>query len=298
MAKVTQKSYQGAIEDSLGDERYSDDNEDITEDTLNEEGISTGRTTTTKRGGDSSEVDDEEETELEEDDEGSEEYVDDESSKEPVYKKDQVQKIVQTRVNTYTKRIQRLARYKEAVDRICDVTGLDFDKLTARLSAMTDEQQAQILGVPVEKVREARQVRQEINQERGKNLQLSRQLEETQLKADPRYHDFDLFKEEIDEILDESPQLSVKQAYILAKGDTVSVTANRNARQAEIARRVNARSKGVVKPVTGPKEKTPKLDAIIVSAAKAIGMDPAEYAMYQGIKDIDSYRAMKAKLKK
>lgn len=294
MPKVTQRSYQAAIEKASG-LTHTDDDEDLTLETLAEGGDTVG-STKARTAGATSEVELEDDVETEDDDDLGGDDLED--SKEPLYKKDQVQRIVQTRVNTYAKRVEKLGKYKEAVDRICEVTGLDFDKLATRLGSMSDEEQSKILGVPVEKVKEARQARKDIADERGKNLTLSRQLDETKLKSDPRYSDYDLYKEEIDELLEENPKLSAKQAYVLAKGDTVSVAATRNARQAEIARRVNAQSKSVVKPAASSGDKGPRVDATTVSAAKAVGMDPAEYAMYQGIDNIDAYRAMKAKQKK
>jgi hypothetical protein len=292
MAKVKGKSdYQQAIESSDDELLDTDDEQDISE---TEE--STATKGTVKKSTLEDDVD-EDESNVDDEEEEIEEDVD--SHVEPSYKKEQVQKIVQTRVNTYNKRIKKLQPYKEAVDKICEVTGLDFDKLVSRLTNMSDEEQSKILGIPVTQISQTRKTRQEITDERGKNQLLSRQLEESQLKADPKFQDFDLFKEEIDDLIEENPKLSLKQAYLLARGDNAIRVAARDGEQRAIAKRVKeAQTKGVVKasgPIASP---GPKLDKTIVSAAKKIGMDPAEYAAYQNVDNIEAYRAMKKARKK
>lgn len=281
-------SYQDQVLAGLGLDN-SDDGGDITAQSLAEDGVTLPKGT--------------QKTVQKPDDSEPEETIDDEgeleSGSEPVYKKDQVQKIVNTRVNTYQKRLDKLKPYKEAVDRICDLTGLDFNALANRLAGMSDAEQAKILGVPVQQIEQARQTREQIRSEKGKNQELTRQVEEIQLKANPQYSDYDLYKEEIDEILDDNPRLSVRQAYLLAKGeDNITKGATRDAEQRQIARRVNAQQKGIVKPSTGTVQQGPKIDQSIVAAAKIAGMDPAEYVAYSQVDNIDAYRAMKAKQKK
>ncbi|MCU7521935.1 MAG: hypothetical protein HF312_17100 [Ignavibacteria bacterium] len=297
-------SYQDAIEGNMG-LGVTDDNEDISG--LGEDLGSGSRVRSTSKPSVEDEGDedledtdedlDDEFVEESDDDAGEDDVVTKPASKEPSYRKEQVQKIVQTRVGTYAKRVQKLQPYKEAVDKICEVTGLNFDSLIGRLTNMTDEEQAKILGVPVAQIAQARQTRVTIAKEQGKNQSLQRQLEETQLKSDPKFHDYDLFKEEIDELLDENPKLSIKQAYLLAKGDVALDVAARDGEQRAIARRVKtAQTKKVVN--TGNSNAVsngPKLSPQVVQAAKRIGMDPVEYAKYQGIDNIDAYRASKKK---
>lgn len=237
------------------------------------------------------------------DDEGVEDDVEDMEvtqkpvTKEQMYGKDQVQKIVQTRVNTFTRRVEKLTPYKEAFDRISELTGMDVNQLMARINSMSDQEQAQILGMTPEQVRAARTARQEVMTERGKNQSLSRQLEETQLKTDKRFSDYDLYREEIEELLEENPKLTCKQAYTIVKGDTVTTAAVRDAEQRAINKQVIARQKGIVKPAGASTQKGPKLSPDIVSAAQRTGMDPVEYAQFQSIDNIDAYRAMKARQK-
>lgn len=294
--KFNQADYQAALEGNDPELINADDNADITGDVVR----GANRKEVTNNGYSMEDLGDDEpdSSDVPLDNELADGVVDE--PEEPVYKKDQVQKIVQTRVNTYNKRIEKLSGYKNAVDKICEVTGLDFNTLVNRLGSMSDTEQANILGIPVEKVRETRETRRQIEAEQGKARTLQRQLEETTLKADPKYSDFDLFKDEIDDLLDDNPKLTLKQAYVLAKGDTAVNAAARDAEQRVIARQVNASKKAVVKPTGSVNSGNagPKVDQVAVRAAKAVGMDPAEYLAFQQIDNIDAYRAMRGKNKK
>jgi hypothetical protein len=287
--KLTQEQYQALMEGNDLELMNSDDNEDITAEVIRTEGgarKSSGKGTKTV-------VEEEYEEEIDgEVEEVDEELEDDKSTKrETSYGKEQVQKIVQTRVNTYQKKLDRLKPYKEAVDKICEVTGLDFDKLVTRLSNMSVQEQAKILGIPVEKVQEVRQSRTD-----NSTQKLSRQIEEMEIKTDKRYSDYDLYKEDIEDLIEDNPKLTLKQAYLLVKGDSAVTAAARDAEQRTIARQVNSHRKGVVKQVGGVTDtKGPKIDQTIVAAAKRIGMDPVEYAKYQDIDNLDAYRASKSR---
>jgi hypothetical protein len=251
-------------------------------------------------------LEDEEEYEEEEVEEGAEEVEEDEEvvdEEQPVqsrpkddykYGKEQVQAIIKTRVGTINRRVEKLQPYKQAFDRISEITGMDVNQLITRLNGMSEQEQATILGITVEQVRASKQSRAANTQTQNENQQLKRQLDEQTLKTDKRYSDYDLYKDEIDELLEENPKLSVKQAYLLVKGDTATTAAVRDAEQRVVNKQVIARQKGIVKPSgAGSGAQGPKLSNEILSAAKAIGMDPVEYARYQAIDNIDSYRRLK-----
>jgi len=249
------------------------------------------------------EVDEVEEEETEEyEEEAEEEAEEDEpvSYKRPAkpeykYGKDQVQAIIKTRIGTINRRVEKLQPYKQAFDRISEVTGMDVNQLMTRLNSMTEQEQATILGIPVAQVQAAKQARAQNMQTLTENQKLKRQLDEQALKVDKRYSDYDLYKDEIDDVLEENPKLSVKQAYLLVKGDTATTAAVRDAEQRVVNKQVISRQKGIVKPSGASSgAQGPKLSNEIISAAKAIGMDPVEYARYQAIDNIDSYRKLKA----
>lgn len=213
-----------------------------------------------------------------------------------LYDKQSVQKIVRTRVATYQKKMEKMAPFKSAVDKICEITGLDPDSLVGRLEAMTDDEQAKILGMNVNQVRQARQARSQLQATEGKTRSLQREMDITKLKADARFADYDLFKEEIEDMLDDNPKLSVKQAYLAVKGDMALTSSAREAEQRTVEKSVIARQKGLVKPGSaGQNRATPKLSNDILMAARKVGMDPAEYAKYQGVDNLDSFRASRKK---
>jgi hypothetical protein len=267
------KTYQEQIEENVGPLDGIDDNDETND--------------TDVAGGDEEEFEEElgeEEEELNEE--------------ELTFKQSQVEGIVKTRVSTLNKRVEKLNSYKTAIDKICEITGIDFDTLTNRLGGMTIEEQASLLGMSPEQVRVTQNTRAQINKERGTAQSLQRQLEETQLKLDPRFKDFELYKEEINDLLDDNPKLTIKQAYTLAKGETAVKAAARDAEQRTIAKQVNSRSKAMAKGGAVATKSAPTLSDAVISAAKQVGMDPVEYAKYQHIDNLDSYRAMNKKNKK
>lgn len=265
------KSYQEQIEEKIG-QLDGVDEYDEADDSLD--------------GGDEEEYDNEDEDESGEGDDD-----------EPTFKQSQVEGIVKTRVSTLNKRVDKLNNYKNAVDKICEITGIDFDTLTNRLGGMTVDEQARLLGMTPEQVKATQSTRAEINKERGNAQSLQRQLEETQLKLDPKFKDFDLYKEEIDDLLDDNPKLTLKQAYTLAKGDTITKAAVRDAEQRVIAKQVNSRTKAMAKSGGVSAKQAPALSDAVINAAKQVGMDPVEYAKYQKIDNIDDYRASLKKKK-
>ena len=250
-------------------------------------------------------VEEVEEVEGEEIEEGEEEYEEVEASnvpdpveptaKEIVYKKDQVQKIVQTRVGTIQKQIDKLQPYKVAFEQMAEITGMDTEALIHKLNNMPISEQAAILGMKPEEVTAARTARTELNKQKKTTQSLQRQLQEAELKTNASYGDMDLFKDEMDVIIEANPNLTLKQAYTLAKGDTGSA-AVRDAEQRVVNKQVsNSRKKVVKVKGAGASDGSPKFDAGIIAAANKVGMSPLEYAQYSEVSNIDQYRALKAR---
>ena len=278
-------SYQDSIEAKLG-LSDSDDLEDIS---VGEKDLSSD----VRRKGNPSKKDEEDE-ELQDTEGETDEEDEPEEVSEPSYKKEVVQKIIKNRVGTLNKRIERLSGYKGAIDRICEITGLDYDSLVSRLEGMTEAQQAQVLGVPVEQVRKARADRRTNQKHQSETFKLRVQLGMAELRQDKRFSDVDLFKEEIDEILLDNPKLTIKQAYMLAKGDLAITAASRDAEQRQIAKRVQTRSKKVVQaPGSSSAPKGPKITSENKKAAQLAGMEVEEYLAYSSITSLDDYNNFK-----
>ena len=246
------------------------------------------------------ELEDELDDETREDEELEEGLGDEDNTEEEDTSKDlpktftqeQVEHIVKGRVASLTKKIEKTKTYESTLKRICDITGLGVEELSSRLEQMSDAQQAKILGITPEQVA---QRRAQLNSQAAldkSNRELGRRLEETELKVDPKYRDFDLFKDDVYDIMDENPKLTMKQAYTLVKGDVGVKAAARDAEQRAVARMSKSISQGTVKPGASKAKSSPKIDPSIVAAAKQVGMDPAEYAAYSGISDLDGYERM------
>ena len=288
------KSYQEQMEELNPELFHGDDDEDITGDGgLDDEALTDDET---------SHEDDEESLEDSDADESSEEDDEEDKSrkkKEPLYTKDVVQKIVKTRVGTLTRKVDRLKGYQKAVEKICDITGLDLKTLVDRLESMTDDQQAKVLGLPVSQVRQVRETRRNLSREKNEKRDLQLKLGIIELRQDKRYRDIELYVDEIKDILDDNPNLTVKQAYLLAKGDNVIEAAARDAEQRQVARRVNAQTKKIIKPSSGSGGvTTPKISREIKTAAKLAGMDPVEYIQFKNIRNLDQYNEYRKQKKK
>lgn len=229
--------------------------------------------------------------------EDSNEEPEDTHEESTLYTQEQVESAVKARVNTFNKKLERMKPFETAVKRIGEVTGLDVNTLISKLENLSDAQQAKILGITPEQVNQRRLTLQlqRQNSEQVRKTQI--ELEEQKLQLDSKYKDYSLFKDEVMDILEENPKLSVKQAYLLAKGETATKAAARDAEQRAVARMTKSSNQKVVHSTPPKANKSPKLDPSIVKAAKKVGMDPAEYTAYMGISDLSSYEKFKASKK-
>lgn len=241
------------------------------------------------------EIDDEsiEEPEAEEEIEEEEES----QEEEHFYTQEQVEAAIKTRVGTFNKKLDKMKPYETAVKKICELTGLDINTLVGRLDGMSDLEQAKILGITPQQLAQQKQLKQTQKSVNEQAQKLQRELDEQKLISDPKFKDYPLFKEEIYEIMDDNPKLTVKQAYILAKGDLGTKAAVRDAEQRAVAKMTKSSNQKVVKPGNTGGKSTPKLDKATISAAKRVGMDPAEYAAYANMSSLDDYERMKSKKK-
>jgi len=237
------------------------------------------------------EVDEEalEET-VEEDGEGGEE-------EETLYTQEQVENAIKTRVSTFNRKLEKMKPYETAVRKISEITGLPVDALIVRLQGMSDVEQAKILGVSPQQLALKRQITESTKAANEQTMKLQRELEEQKMLSDPKYKDYSLYKEEVLELMDENPKLSMKQAYILAKGEKGTQAAVRDAEQRAVAKMTKSSNQRVVKPGVTPGKTAPKIDAATIAAAKKVGMDPAEYATFANISTLDEFEKLKASKK-
>lgn len=245
-----------------------------------------------------------EDTTLEEakvDEEALEETTDEgeegEEGEETFYTQEQVENAVKTRVSTFNRKLEKMRGYETTVKKIGEITGMSPEALLTRLQGMSDAEQAKILGITPQQFALRRQATEATRTANENTMKLQRQLDEQKLLSDPKYKDYPLYKEEVLELMDDNPKLSVKQAYILAKGDKGTQAAVRDAEQRAVAKMTKSSNQRVVKPGVTPGKTAPKIDAATIAAAKKVGMDPAEYAVYSNISTLDDFERMKSSKK-
>jgi len=228
--------------------------------------------------------------------EGGAETDDEGQQEEPsYYTQEQMESAIKNRVSTFNKKIEKMKPYEQAVKKISEITGLSIGDLVNRLEGMSDVEQAKILGVSPEQLAQQRRITQAGKEATETATQLRRELEEQKLMADPKFKDYALYRDEVQDLIEENPKLTLKQAYVLAKGDLGTQAAVRDAEQRAVAKMTKSSNQRIVKPGTNPAKASVKIDAATVAAAKKVGMDPAEYAAYAGITDLEQFERMKGK---
>ena len=253
--------------------------------------------------GTETEVEELEETTLEEteidDISGEEESVEEieEEAEETLYTQEQVEKAIKTRVGTFNRKLEKMKDYETTVKKISEITGMSPEALLTRLQSMSDAEQAKVLGITPQQFAMRRQAAEATRTANEATMKLQRQLDEQKLLADPKYKDYPLYKEEVLELMDENPKLTMKQAYILAKEEKGTQAAVRDAEQRAVAKMTKSSNQRIVKPGVTPGKTAPKLDAATIAAAKKVGMDPAEYAAYSNISTLDDFERMKSSKK-
>ena len=234
----------------------------------------------------------EDEVEVQEDDLGGENTgTTEEDSEEEglLFTQEQVENAVRTRVNTFNRKLDKLKPYEAAVKKISEITGLDVNTLIGRLETMSDLEQAKVLGLTPEQFAAKKQAETTKKITTEKTVALERELQEQKLVSDPKYRDLPLYREEIIEVMDENPKLSMKQAYILVKGDKATEAAVRDAEQRAVAKMTKSSNQRVVKPGSTNSKAAPKIDPAVITAAKRVGMDPAEYLAFSGMSTLEDY---------
>ena len=225
--------------------------------------------------------------------EGTEGAEGTEPNAETVYSKEQVQAIVRSRVANYQKKLDKLNQADSAIERIAEVSGLSKEQLIARLNSMSDAEQAKILGITPEQVAHVRATRAAQMESDKQIKKLNRELELTQLKADKQYSDIDLFMDDVLAKVEDHPSLSLKDAYTLVKGELGITAKVRDAEQRVLNSQAIAKQKKAVNPVGAAQDAPQKMSQAVLSGAKTVGMDPAQYAAFQQIDNLDAYRAFK-----
>ena len=73
------------------------------------------------------------------------------------------------------------------------------------------------------------------------------------------------------------------------KGDKATEAAVRDAEQRAVAKMTKSSNQRVVKPGSANSKTAPKIDQAIITAAKKVGMDPAEYLAFSGMSTLEDF---------
>jgi hypothetical protein len=147
--------------------------------------------------------DEEEETDTDEAEQEDSEESEDQPEKH--YSAEEVSAIVKTRVGSMNKKVEKLKSYRDTVERLAELSGMTTDALMIKLSTMSDAEQAKILGLTPEQYAQKKLSTAKIKHESAETVALRRELEENKLAADPKFKDFEIYKEQVYDLLDDNP---------------------------------------------------------------------------------------------
>jgi hypothetical protein len=156
---------------------------------------------------------------------------------------------------------------------------------------MSDEVKAQLMGVPVEQLRMNLQNTRNTRDLDRRERKIKLDAEKSELKSNKKFADFKDYEDEVNDILERVPSLSVKQAYYLAKSDDDFGAITREAEQRIIEAQARRNRKQVVKPSSTvvSNQKTKPISREIRETAAAFNMTPQEYMRYMDIESQDDY---------
>ena len=226
-----------------------------------------------------------------------EQETDEVETEENYFTQDQVEAAIKARVSTFNKKLEKVKPYEQAIRKMSDITGLSVNELINRLENMSDAEQAKILGITPQQYAQRKQLTSLSKEADAKAKKLERELEEQKLIKDPKYKDYKLYKDAIEIILEENPNLSLKNAYILAKGEAATKAAVRDAEQRAIAKMTKSSNQKIIKPGSTGASSSPKLSGTIVAAAKRVGMDPQEYQAFSNITNLEEFERFQSSRK-
>lgn len=220
-----------------------------------------------------------------------------EETPQKLFTQEQLDTAVRNRVNSLNKKMEKLKPYQAAVENIGRVTGLSVDQVTQRLGNMSVQEQAKLLNVSPEQIEQRNRLAESQRQITEQALQLQREAEKQKILADPKCKDFAIYEASAMDLLEDNPKLTLKQAYILAKGDQAIEAVTRDAEQRAIAKMTASSNQKTIKPGQSTASTAKKLDSATISAAKSVGMDPAEYAAYANMSSLEDYERYTSKKK-
>jgi len=182
-----------------------------------------------------------------------------------------------------------LGKYKNVVDRLASLSGMDADQLAQRLDAYTQQLAAQNSGMSPEIYQHLSGMTDTVRGIQRQNLELQRKLEENELKANPTYADFDEVRDDVYDYADKY-NVSLRESYWAVNGDRRAEQIARETEQRLIAQREQVGDLGVVSGDYSTSSEGVKFESRDeAEAASIFGMSADEYRALEKAKDIDDW---------
>lgn len=216
------------------------------------------------------------------------------------YTSEEVSRMVRKRVNSKNIKIKNLKADSELIDDLCDLTGLDRTTLKGRLDSLPVETKASLMKVPVSEVQNKTLMSKQSRELAARERKMELKAQEAELKADKKYSDFDEYKDEIYDTVEEYPNMSLKQAYVLVKSENGGFEQlERTVEQRVMAQKAAQKKKSIVKGngiVTHAKATT--ISPEVREISEMMGISPQEYMRYSKITSLGQLDKMSKNKKK
>jgi hypothetical protein len=246
---------------------------------------------------DDEEDDDEEESEDEsdEDDEEEDEKPKPQQSKS-VFTKEDVSRMVQRRINSKNAKIKTLQEDSDLIEELCELAGMSKSDLRTRLQAMPIETRAKLMGLSVNEVQTKSMMSKQMRELKKMERETKLKEAETALKKNKQFADFDDIKDEVYDILETYPSMSLQDAYAFVKATGDGLTnMTRQIEQRVLEKKAAQSKKKVVKPSGGVVDKKKSLSSEEKMVAEKMGLTEAEYISFQRVSSIDEMPRKKKK---
>ena len=190
-----------------------------------------------------------------------------------------------------------IAQYKALTDRMMRATGMNEKQLAEKLEAFEQQQQMKQSGLDPTTYQHLSGMAGTVRQVYEQNLALQQKIEESELKADPIYSDYDEVAESVKAHAAKTG-MTLRQAYWAVNGENRSKQLAREAEQRTIAQREANAGFGVVSAngsLSGQANKFESQDEAFV--ANAFGIEADEHNALKNSKNIDDWLAFLKKKK-
>jgi hypothetical protein len=216
---------------------------------------------------------------------------------EEMIPKSRVQEIIRQRLAETRAKYQDYETLKGVVSQLEKLTGLTLDQLSQQLAAYEQQLVSRQVGVPPQILGQLDATQREALKAREESLNIRLDLEEERLKNSPLYADLKEDQEVRQAVREYAKRngVSLEQAYWAVQGPKRVEQIKRETEQRVLA---DLKAKAAYGGVMGDSsEEIQKLGLTPeeLSAARAMGMDPKEYAALKNVDNIEAYRSLKKK---